>query len=148
MKKILLSLMLSASVLLVNAQASKNEQSKVQESIVKFFDGLSELDAAKLKMYSTNDFMLLENAEVWNLDSLTKNFEQYRSRNMIRVNSFDFIKTEVTGKTAWVAYHNSAAIKIKDRDVKINWLESAVLVMEGGIWKIKLMHSTVVPKPK
>ena len=48
----------------------QTEKDSIEASILKFFDGFSEIDANKFKAYTTNDFILLENGHVWNMDTL------------------------------------------------------------------------------
>jgi ketosteroid isomerase-like protein len=64
-----------------------------------------------------------------------------------RVNSFDFLQTEVRGNTAWTSYFNQADMQINGTPRQVRWLESAVLVKEAGGWKVKVLHSTVI-RPK
>jgi hypothetical protein len=51
----------------------------------------------------------------------------------------------ISGKTAWIAYVNKGSIDDASHTVNQNWLESAFLQNEAGIWKIVFMHSTRVP---
>jgi hypothetical protein len=45
---------------------------------------------------------------------------------------------------AFVSYWNTADIRSNKKDRKVKWLESAVLVMDKGRWKVKMLHSTRV----
>jgi hypothetical protein len=121
---------------------AQREKENIEMSISKFFDGFSELAINKLKEYSTADFILLENGEVWNLDTLISKISGRKNSNVRRVNKFEFIKTEQNRKVAWVSYHNTAEFTVNEKQQTVKWLESAVLVKEKGIWKIKLLHST------
>jgi hypothetical protein len=51
----------------------------------------------------------------------------------------------ISGNTAWIAYDNKGSIDDASHTVNQNWLESAFLQKEAGIWKIVFMHSTRVP---
>jgi hypothetical protein len=51
----------------------------------------------------------------------------------------------ISGNTAWIAYVNKGSIDDASHTVNQNWLESAFLQKEAGIWKIVFMHSTRVP---
>lgn len=124
----------------------QKEKDSIEGSIAKFFDGLSLLDAAQLRAYATDDFILLENGHVWNMDTLVNKMSIPKNAGMKRVNKFQFIKTEQTENIAWVSYHNTAEFSLNESQQTIHWLESAVLKKEDGRWKIKLLHSTrVVP---
>ena len=140
MKRICCLLVLAVSVSLTSF--AQKEKEKIETSIVKFFDGLTEIDTGKLKQYTTEDFILLEHGEIWNLDTLIHKISAGRNANIKRVNKFEFIKTEQNRKVAWVSYHNTAEISFNERQRTVRWLESAVLRKEKGRWKIKLLHST------
>ena len=129
----------------VNSFCQK-EKDSIEGSISMFFDGLSEVNAAKLRAYSTDDFILLENGHVWNMDTLINKVSAPKNAGIKRVNKFEFIKTEQDGNVAWVSYHNTADFSLNEKQQTVNWLESAVLKKEAGRWRIKLLHSTrVVP---
>ena len=124
---------------------SKRKDS-IKASISKFFYGLPEIDANKLKAYTTDDFILLENGHLWNMDTLVNKMSAPKNAGIKRVNKFQFIKTEQNGNIAWASYHNTADFSLNEKQQTVNWLESAVLRKENGRWKIKLLHSTrVVP---
>jgi len=119
-----------------------------QQAITYFFDGLSELSDANMRVYLTKDFLLLEDGEVWNSDSLTVNMARMKGRDFKRINSFRFIRTEVEGNQATVAYYNHADITVNGKLFPVDWLESAQLVKDESGWKIKLMHSTRIKQKK
>jgi len=131
----------------VNSFCQK-EKDSIEASISKFFDGLSETDANKLKAYTTDDFILLENGQLWNIDTLVSKMSDPKNAGIKRVNKFQFIKTEQNGNMAWVSYHNTADFSLNEKKQTVNWLESAVLGKENGRWKIKLLHSTPVVPPQ
>ena len=122
----------------------QKEKDSIEGSISNFFDGLSEIDANKLRAYTTDDFILLENGQLWNIDTLVKKMNDPKNAGIKRVNKFQFIKTEQNGNVAWVSYHNTADFSLNEKKQTVNWLESAVLGKENGRWKIKLLHSTRV----
>lgn len=130
----------------LNAQTQKiDEQKKINEIMTKFFDGIAELDFTKMKQYATKDVIVLESGAVWSMDSLTKFLAPLKSMNFKRTNELRFIQTEVKGNTAWVIYNNTANMTINGQQRNINWLESALLLKEDNVWKIKLLHSTTLP---
>lgn len=129
-------------LLLVSSTTTYSQKDSVEASVISFFDGLAELDATKLKAWTTADFLLLEDGEVWNMDTLISMIAPMKGRNFKRVNRFSFIATEQKGDIAWVSYHNTAVFTVNERQQTRDWLESAVLVRQEGRWKIKLLHST------
>ncbi|GEO07527.1 nuclear transport factor 2 family protein [Segetibacter aerophilus] len=145
--KILIMLLMVSSIS-VNAQTFSVEERKVNEVIIKMFDGIAELDFSKISKNATKDMIVLESGAIWNLDSLTARLAPLKKTDFKRTNKLDFIKTEVKANTAWVYYNNTAEMLINGKPRNANWLESAVLVKEGNDWKIKLLHSTTVKPNK
>ena len=143
MKSMLLLLVFS---LFASPLFAQKDKAAIEAAIVKFFDGLTEVDNNKLKATTTDDFLLLEHGEVWNMDTLVHKLTQSKNPNRIRVNSFDFFKTEQKDDVAWVSYFNTADFTMGDRKQSVRWLESAVLVRQGKEWKIKQLHSTIMRK--
>jgi ketosteroid isomerase-like protein len=129
-------------VLGVNAQ-QKNIKA-VQETINTFFKAFSEGDFKYIKRTSTVDFLLLEQGMIWNLDTLQNKLAKPKPAGYSRKNRFEFFETRITGKRAWVGYHNYADFETAAGKRKIHWLESAVLVKEKNSWKLEMMHSTIV----
>jgi len=144
MKKLLLAFLLFGVTLSASAQTSDEEalQALIQDS----FDHIwSELDAEKIPDYYLPDFLLLEHGEVWDNAFIATYFEGARTRPQrpIRTNRFEFIRTDVKGDMAWIAYHNYADFAIEGQDTrKAYWLESAVAVKTPQGWKLKMLHST------
>jgi hypothetical protein len=143
MKKILF---LALLLIDLGAKAQNTEQMKVNQSLIKLFDGLAALDMKVIKEFSTKDLMILESGVVWNLDTIAHKVDNLKAVSFSRTNHLDFIKTEIKGNTAWSVYNNSADMIINGLEVHAKWLESAVLVKEGKEWKIKLLHSTSLKK--
>jgi hypothetical protein len=126
------------------ADAQNTEQTRVNQSLIKLFDALAALDMNGIKEFSTKDLMILESGSVWNLDTIAHKIDELKSVNFSRTNHLDFIQTEIKGNTAWSVYYNSADMIIDGVEVHRKWLESAVLVKEDKVWKIKMLHSTTL----
>jgi hypothetical protein len=145
MNRFLLSILLITVSLGLHAQSSVNsEQKKVQQCVTNFFDGLSALDAKMMSENITRDFLLLESGEKWTIDTLISKIEPLRSLSFKRINHLDFIRTEIKGNTAWVAYDNIAEMTVNSQSMNRHWMESAILIKDGEKWKIQLLHSTTV----
>lgn len=140
-----LSLLMSKEI---TAQNTLNKKlHSVNQTIAGFFEAFSSADTLALKKYTTPDFVLLENGEVWNLQMVTDYFGHLDTTRYRRVNYLDFIKTETNKNMAWTAYYNAADITVQEKTTSHRWLESACLIREGNTWKIKLLHSTLrIPK--
>lgn len=149
MKKLLFVAVISLiSICNVRSQGKLNEkQQSVQKVIIDMFQALSDRDADKLKSNCTPDFVLLENGIVWNLDTLTqKNNQNKAITDFNRINTIDFIETKVRNNMAWTTYNNQAEVTKNGQHSLIKWLETAVLIKEGKIWKIEVLHSTLIKR--
>src|SRR5688500_486987 len=127
----LFTLMLSFST----SSFAQKEKDSIENAVSRFFDGISEINPGILRDYSTSDFLLLENGEVWTVDTLINKLSTRKNSNLVRINKFRFIKTEQDGNTAWVSYYNTAEFQLNDKQQTVRWLESAVLVKDKARWK-------------
>ena len=114
----------------------------IQAAIITLFDAVAKLDDAGIKAQCTSDFTLIERGQVLNADTLIKWLAPLKGRDIKRVNTINFVKTGQQGNTAWVVYYNTAEMIMGDKHRTAKWLESATLVKEGAVWKIRLLHST------
>ena len=121
---------------------AQKDKLKIEAAVTSFFNGLSLIDADTLKHYSTADFHLLENGEIWTIDTLINKMALRKNIAFKRINNIDFIRIEQIGKTAWVSYKNTADITIGGNQQFVKWLESAVLLKRKGRWRIQLLHAT------
>jgi ketosteroid isomerase-like protein len=125
------------------AQTSPSpEEAGVQQVLTRLFDAISAVDMEALKQCTTKDILLLESGAVWNIDSITQKMGAMKGLGNTRINHLEFVRTEISGNLAWVAYHNAADITANGQTRTIKWLESAVLSKEDGAWKVKMLHST------
>ncbi len=122
--------------------AQTPEKGEVQQVITRFFDALSIANIPQMKAEVSDGFILLENGEIWTIDTLANKISRPKPEGYLRQNSFDFIETKIEKNRAWVYYKNKAEITSKMRNATIKWLESAILRKEKGRWRMELMHST------
>ena len=138
MKKIALFVLLSTQF----SFAQTTEKAEVQQVITRFFDALSVTNIPLMKAEVSDDFMLLENGEIWTIDTLANKISRPKPEGYLRQNSFDFLSTKIEKNRAYVYYKNKAEITSKTRNATIKWLESAILRKEKGRWRMEFMHST------
>jgi hypothetical protein len=140
---LILLFLTTASFAQVSTEA---DEKRIQNLVLESFDQIwSELDSKSIDKYYTNDFLLLENGEVWNNDSIARYLDKalLRKPKPIRVNKIDIIDIKVTNKTAWIAYHNYATFTIDNTITRrAHWLESATAILTEKGWKLDMLHST------
>lgn len=125
----------------VSAQSSAAD---VQQVVIDVFQALADGDGEKIRSLVTPDFTVLEDGEIWSLDTLIVMVKKQRPTGFKRVNSFNFLRSKITNKMASVEYFNTADISWSHGHAVIRWLESAVLVKIAGKWKLYSLHSTTV----
>lgn len=133
----------------VAAQTSaENEEQQIKDLISNYFQDIFSKNAQdKLAVYQTEDYILLEDGEVWDTEIIKTYMEKAAARERLpeRINTFNFIEVKVAGDMAWAAYHNNAVFKMDDKKVgEMNWLESATAIRTEDGWKLQMLHSTVV----
>jgi hypothetical protein len=124
--------------------SAQKDKAKIEAAIIRFFNGLSLINADTLRHYVTPDFQLLEDGQVWTIDTLINKIAPRKGMNITRINRFGFMRTEQKGKMAWVSYANAADFRQDAKAQTKEWLESAVLVKQKGRWRLQLLHSTKI----
>ena len=137
-KKIALFFLLSTQF----SFAQTSEKAEVQQVITRFFDALSVANIPLMKAEVSDDFILLENGEIWTIDTLANKISRPKPEGYLRQNSFDFIETKIDKNRAWVYFKNKAEITSKTRNLTVKWLESVIFRKEKGRWRMEFMHST------
>ncbi|MBA5630210.1 nuclear transport factor 2 family protein [Moheibacter lacus] len=154
MKNLLLLLLFPFSVLL---SAQTSEEKALENLIETFFNSIfSDLKTERIPEFLTEDFVLFEDGENWNYEKtvqvahqLKEQFtsEENKKNTFQRINSFQFIHSEIDGNTGWIYYENFADFTMDGASIsKMHWLESAVCVKTADGWKIRFLHSSPVKK--
>lgn len=123
------------------------KQRDVQNTVLQLFEALSTRDSVGLKATCTSDILLIEYGRVWTLDTLiTRAIKLNQSTDFKRVNTIDFIHTTVDKNIASATYNNQAEITREGTQRSMKWIETVVLVKEKKLWKIKVLHSTLIKR--
>ena len=128
--------------------SNETDQNHIKNLVMESFDEIwSKLNSENIDKYYTKHFLLLENGEVWNNDTIAKYLYKavLEKPNPKRINTIEIIEIKIANKTAWVAYHNYATFSIDDKIVyKAHWLESATAILTDKGWKLEMLHSTPI----
>jgi hypothetical protein len=130
--------------------SNETDKTRIKNLIIEsFYEIWSKLDAKNIDKYYTKDFLLLENGEVWNNDSI-KNYldnAMLRKPNLKRMNTIEVIEIKIANKMAWIAYQNYATFSSDNKIIrKAHWLESATAILTENGWKLEMLHSTRIVK--
>src|SRR3984957_14277608 len=120
-------------------------QSQIVDTVNTIFTAARTDDVAKFDSVIAPDFYIFDAGARFNGDSVMG----FIKAEHLAGKRYEWNVTEpdvhISGKTAWMAYLNKGSITDASGTVHQNWLESAFLQRQGGIWKIVFMHSTRVP---
>jgi hypothetical protein len=133
-----------------DAPISEEEIGMAKELIQGTFDDIwGGLDSNKILDYQTKDFMLLEHGEVWNNDTIKAYMREMLARpeRTKRVNTMDYISIDKYGPSIQIVYRNHAEFFRADTLAgKAGWLETALAIPTEKGWRLKMMHSTRLPR--
>jgi cbb3-type cytochrome oxidase subunit 1 len=143
-----LAFMFSISPVATRAQQKPvtADQTKIIDTVSTIFAAARVDDVAKFDSVIASDFYIYDGGARFNGDSVMARIKAQHAAGI----HYEWNVTEpdvhISGKTAWIAYVNKGSITdASGTTVNQNWLESAFLQKQSGIWKIVFMHSTRVP---
>ena len=146
-KIIILILAIYISTLLHAQQQLTKDQQEVNQTVINFFEALSNRDSVSLKNNCTSDMLLFETGSTWNADTLIlKAITLNTATDFKRINTFDFINTTVADNTAWVTYNLHSDITRNGKQSTVQWMETVIVIKEKQKWKIKILHSTLIKR--
>ena len=145
---IAIALMLSATISTARAQQKHltAEQTQIADTVSTIFIAARADDVAKFDSVIASDFYIFDGGARFNGNSIMS----FIKAQHVAGKRYEWNVTEpdvhISGNTAWIAYINKGSITdASGTTVNQNWLESAFLQKQAGVWKIVFMHSTRVP---
>jgi ketosteroid isomerase-like protein len=145
-----LAIMSSVYVTAAGAQqkALTGDQNQIVDRMNAMFTALQKDDAAGLNSILAPDFYMFDGGHRFNGEGVMAQIRTLQDSGK----RFEWSVTEpdvhVSGNTAWIAYVNQGSITDASGSVNQQWLESAFLERQTGLWKVRFVHSTRVPKPQ
>ena len=143
------ALIFSPNVSTARAQQKSrtSEEKQVVDTVSTIFTAARADDVAKFESVIASDFYIFDGGARFNGDSIMAFIKAQHAAGK----RYEWNVTEpdvhISGNTAWIAYVNKGSITDASGTVNQNWLESAFLEKQAGIWKIVFMHSTRAPIP-
>lgn len=134
-----------------NEETITDEEIQIAKDLIQgsFDDLWAGVDSTKISLYHTDDFIILEQGEVWDNDRIKEYMRgQLALPNRAkRTNRMEYISIDKYGKSMQIAYYNYAEFTQADTLVgKAGWLESALAVSTENGWRLKMMHSSRLRK--
>jgi hypothetical protein len=101
-------------------------------------------DINKHKGYCTDNYILIENGEIWDMDDEADYYKKNANRVYDRKNYFNFKSIRIFENIAYAVYKLKADFLENGNLTHKNWSESAIFRKIAGVWKIELIHSTPI----
>jgi hypothetical protein len=121
------------------------DQQQVVDTVSTVFTAARADDVAKFDSVIASDFYIFDGGARFNGNSIMTLIKAQHAAGK----HYEWNVTEpdvhISGNGAWIAYVNKGSITDASGTVNQNWLESAFLEKQAGVWKIVFMHSTRVP---
>ena len=140
--KLLLLLAIIAFSFGCQTEKKLDSPDQLKQVLLDYFDGIKHIDLDELKAVTTSDFVLFENGQVWNNDSIY-NFLKAMPP-FVAIYTLDHFHINIDTEIGNMVYFNHADLTISDTiEVKYDWIESATFKKIDGEWKMDFLHSTV-----
>lgn len=141
------SLFFSALALLIQQVATaqaKDDSATIVQLLKDDYKTMQNWDTQKHIANCTNDYLLIENGEIWNLQKEIESYKANANRIIKRTDSFNILSLKIFGNVAYDVHHLKSVITENNNSIIKVWNESVVFRKEGGRWKIALIHSSLL----
>jgi Domain of unknown function (DUF4440) len=122
-----------------------SDQKQVVDTVSTIFAAARADDVAKFDSVIAPGFYIFDGGARFNGDTIMAFIKAQHAAGERYEWNVTEPEVHINGNTAWIAYVNKGSISDASGTVNQNWLESAFLENQAGIWKIVFMHSTRVP---
>lgn len=102
-------------------------------------------DITKHKSLCTQDYLLIEDGEIWSMEREAIDYKKNEHRVIERNDYFDFKYLKIENSIAYAVYSLRSDIRETGRLTTRRWNESTIFRKVDGAWKIALIHSTPIP---
>ncbi len=121
------------------------DEQRVVDTVKAIFVAAKSDDFAKFHAIVVPGYYMFDGGERFGGDAIMKLIKEDHAKGI----KYDWNVTNpdvhIDGYTAWIAYLNRGSITDAHGKVtRMNWLESAFLEKQDGVWKIAFFHSTRV----
>ncbi len=123
-----------------------DEPLAVRQAVSDYYAAFSGLDQQKYRALVTEDYLLLENGELLDIEGDVAGMPSPEAHPR-RKDAFDFRSVKIQGDVAYAVYFLSSDITDDNGARSRRWLESAILRRSGKEWQMALLHSTRIDKP-
>lgn len=108
-----------------------------------FFNEFANRRAENIKKLCTNDFLLIENGEIWDFEILKSKISEL-DHTYNRKNILEITKSDNENEYCSIIYYNKAEIIYQEHFTKYKWIENALFIKTENAWKIKIINSCMI----
>jgi hypothetical protein len=137
---LIITVFLSITIL---AQEKKDAQEIVQ-LLKDDYHTMQTFDFNIHKGYCTDNYLLIENGEIMNMDDDADYYKKNADRVFDRKDYFDFKYINIFENVAYSVYKLKSDFDDNGNLTQMIWSESAIFRKIDGVWKIELIHSTPI----
>ena len=131
-----------ASVPQQTCSVAAGDRAAIDETVRAFYDALRARDKVAFKRVTTGSFYSFDVGKRFAGTELVDLVADAHARGVQLNWSIGRLDTHLGCKMAWSAWENIGSAGVPPNVQPVRWLESAVLVRDGGAWKIDFFHST------
>jgi len=142
MKKLLLFSIILFLLSACNTPDPQQEKELAEQVLKTYFDAMGARNWEAVKENATSNMRLVEDGLIWNNDSLITSISENWSKYEINYD-ITVLETEVEKNCARIIYRNHGNAIYRTDIIHINWIETASLIKQNGMWKIAMIHSSV-----
>lgn len=130
---------------------ARDDEKAVRDVLMQSASGFERGDLAMLNRVYSND----ESVTIFESGSANYSWAEYRDKHLVpEMNemknikyALSDIKVRVAGKMAWATYKYALTAALKDRNVDVNGLGTAILEERDGRWQIMHTHTSARRRP-
>ncbi len=124
------------------AKKPSNDLLKIKQLIIRDYETLSNVNVEGHKSNVTNDYILIEDGNIWYLEDEIKYL--FKPTNIKRKNKFDFLNIDINSKRGIAIYKLTSTFDDNGQISTKEWSESVVCKKINEDWKISLIHSSPI----
>ena len=132
---------LSLIVFQLGYSQKSNDSTEIIQVLKEDYKTMVTHNINKHRRFCTDDYLLIENGEIWNMEREAIDYKKKEQRVIERNDYFDFKYIRTEGNIAYAVYGLTADITENGTLTRRHWNEGTIF---RKAWKIALIHSTPI----
>ncbi len=124
------------------------ETKAIQTVIESMFDAIADIDTERLKTLMCDDFFAYDMNQAMKFEDLSNAVAGLAQMGFTDISyNVEAVKSYIFENNALACFKTTGTAKMGDQDIKMEFLESYLMMKTEDGWKIKFFHSTQLPPP-